>query len=68
MLPSSRVTSMRKFKLDENLPAGLVNDLRVAGYDATSVADEGMNPGRKLNLNTGPVGTHESGVRPARVC
>jgi predicted nuclease of predicted toxin-antitoxin system len=34
---------MPRFKLDENLPASLVNDLRMAGYDAASVLGEGMS-------------------------
>jgi predicted nuclease of predicted toxin-antitoxin system len=34
---------MYKFKLDENLPAGLVDDLRQAGHDATSIFAEGMS-------------------------
>lgn len=34
---------MPKFKLDENLPASLVNDLRNAGYDTASVLGEGMS-------------------------
>ena len=31
-----------KFKLDENLPVELVKDLRDAGHDAQSVAEEGL--------------------------
>ena len=31
-----------KFKIDENLPAEVAADLRAAGHDAESVADEGM--------------------------
>lgn len=31
-----------KFKIDENLPAELVADLRAAGHDADTVADEGL--------------------------
>ena len=31
-----------KFKLDENLPAELVSDLRALGHDADTVADEGL--------------------------
>ena len=34
---------MSKFKLDENLPVGLVSELLSAGYDATSVYSEGMS-------------------------
>jgi hypothetical protein len=34
---------MPRFKLDESLPASLVNDLRTAGYDATRVLGEGMS-------------------------
>ena len=37
------VTKMFRFKLDENLPVGLVSDLLSAGYDATSVHGEGMS-------------------------
>lgn len=36
---------MPKFKLDENLPEGLVSVLRAAGYDATSILEEGMSGG-----------------------
>ena len=32
-----------KFKVDENLPAELVNDLRSAGHDAATVHDEGLS-------------------------
>jgi hypothetical protein len=31
-----------KFKLDENLPAELVTDLRSLGHDADTVVDEGL--------------------------
>jgi len=31
-----------KFKIDENLPVELVRDLRVLGYDADTVTDEGL--------------------------
>ena len=31
-----------KFKLDENLPAELVADLRGLGHDADTVSDEGL--------------------------
>jgi hypothetical protein len=31
-----------RFKLDENLPAELLTDLRVAGHDAETVPDEGI--------------------------
>ena len=31
-----------KFKLDENLPAELLADLRAAGHAAESVPDEGI--------------------------
>jgi predicted nuclease of predicted toxin-antitoxin system len=31
-----------RFKLDENLPAELVADLRLAGHDAETVPDEGI--------------------------
>lgn len=31
-----------RFKLDENLPVELVNDLRDAGHDAQSVEEEGL--------------------------
>jgi predicted nuclease of predicted toxin-antitoxin system len=31
-----------KFKLDENLPLALAEDLRRAGYDADTVADENL--------------------------
>ncbi len=31
-----------KFKIDENLPAETAADLRAAGHDAESVADEGL--------------------------
>lgn len=30
------------FKIDENLPAQLANDLRVQGHEAETVVDEGM--------------------------
>jgi predicted nuclease of predicted toxin-antitoxin system len=30
-----------KFKLDENIPAELVEDLRAAGHDAATAHDEG---------------------------
>ena len=31
-----------KFKIDENLPAELLDDLRVAGHEAETVLDEGL--------------------------
>jgi predicted nuclease of predicted toxin-antitoxin system len=31
-----------KFKLDENLPGEIAGDLRAAGHDAQTVADEGL--------------------------
>lgn len=31
-----------RFKLDENLPVEIINDLRALGYDTDTVADEGM--------------------------
>ncbi len=31
-----------KFKMDENLPTELVDDLRVAGHEAETVSDEGL--------------------------
>lgn len=31
-----------KFKLDENLPGEIAGDLRSAGHDAQTVADEGL--------------------------
>ncbi len=31
-----------KFKVDENLPAELLDDLRVAGHEAETVSDEGL--------------------------
>lgn len=31
-----------RFKVDENLPAEIVADLRAAGYDADTVAEEGL--------------------------
>lgn len=31
-----------KFKIDENLPTELVDDLRAAGHDAHTVPDEGL--------------------------
>ena len=31
-----------RFKLDENLPAELVVDLRAAGHEAQTVAEEGL--------------------------
>lgn len=31
-----------KFKLDENVPVELADDLRAAGYDADTVQDEGL--------------------------
>ncbi|HEY3366820.1 MAG TPA: DUF5615 family PIN-like protein [Symbiobacteriaceae bacterium] len=34
---------MFKFKLDENLPVGLANDLTMAGYNATTVFSEGLS-------------------------
>ena len=34
-----------KIKLDENLPAALVNLLRVAGHDAMTVSDESLGGG-----------------------
>lgn len=34
-----------KFKLDENLPVEIVDDLRKLGYDADTVSDEGMMVG-----------------------
>lgn len=41
---------MSKFKLDENLPPGLVMNLRAAGYDATSVLDEGLSGSTDADL------------------
>jgi predicted nuclease of predicted toxin-antitoxin system len=32
-----------RFKIDENLPGELVSDLRQAGHEADTVADEGMS-------------------------
>jgi predicted nuclease of predicted toxin-antitoxin system len=31
-----------KFKVDENLPAELLDDLRVAGHEAETTSDEGL--------------------------
>ncbi|MGH8528082.1 MAG: DUF5615 family PIN-like protein [Gammaproteobacteria bacterium] len=31
-----------KFKVDENLPADLLDDLRVAGHEAETVPEEGL--------------------------
>ena len=31
-----------KFKLDENMPAEIVTDLRAAGHEADSVTEEGL--------------------------
>jgi len=31
-----------KFKVDENLPADLLDDLRVAGHEAETVPKEGL--------------------------
>ena len=31
-----------KFKIDDNLPAGVTADLRAAGQDADTVFDEGL--------------------------
>jgi predicted nuclease of predicted toxin-antitoxin system len=31
-----------KFKIDENLPGDVVNDVRAAGHDADTVHDEGL--------------------------
>ena len=37
-----RLNSRREIKIDENLPVELVRDLRVLGYDADTVTDEGL--------------------------
>jgi predicted nuclease of predicted toxin-antitoxin system len=39
-----------KIKLDENLPTALAELLRAAGYDAMTVADEGLGGGKDPNL------------------
>jgi predicted nuclease of predicted toxin-antitoxin system len=31
-----------KFKVDENLPAELLDDLRIVGHEAETVSDEGL--------------------------
>jgi hypothetical protein len=31
-----------KFKVDENLPAGIAEDLRAAGHEAVTVVDQGL--------------------------
>lgn len=40
-----------EFKIDENLPVGLIEELRVAGFEAATVAEQQLVGGSDLALS-----------------